>query len=82
MTFPTDNMIYRDRHCLPEDEKLHCLIPNPKGYKNPFPWPKSYDYVPYANFPYKSLIVEKVVQNWVQFEGDVFKFPGGGTMFP
>lgn len=82
MTFPRDNMIYRERHCPPEDEKLHCLIPAPKGYKNPFPWPKSRDYVPYANVPYKSLTVEKAVQNWVQFEGDVFKFPGGGTMFP
>lgn len=82
MTFPRDNMIYRERHCPPEDEKLHCLIPAPRGYKNPFPWPKSRDYVPYANVPYKSLTVEKAIQNWVQFEGDVFKFPGGGTMFP
>jgi len=82
MTFPRDNMIYRERHCPPEDEKLHCLIPPPRGYKNPFPWPKSRDYVPYANVPYKSLTVEKAIQNWVQFEGDVFKFPGGGTMFP
>ena len=38
--------------------------------------------MPYANVPYKSLTVEKDVQNWVQFEGDVFKFLGGGTMFP
>lgn len=82
MTFPRENMIYRERHCPPEDEKLHCLIPAPKGYRNPFPWPKSRDYVPYANVPYKSLTIEKAVQNWVQFEGDVFKFPGGGTMFP
>ena len=82
MTFRRDNMIYRERHCLLEDEKLHCLIPAPKGYKNPFPWPNSCDYVPYANVPYKSLTVEKAIQNWVQFEGDVFKFPGGGTMFP
>ena len=29
-----------------------------------------------------SLIVEKDVQNWVQFEGDVFKFPRGAAMFP
>eukprot|EP00252_Welwitschia_mirabilis_P020639 TRINITY_DN5095_c0_g1_i1.p1 TRINITY_DN5095_c0_g1~~TRINITY_DN5095_c0_g1_i1.p1 ORF type:complete len:616 (+),score=125.91 TRINITY_DN5095_c0_g1_i1:210-2057(+) len=82
MTFPRNNMIYRERHCPPEDEKLHCLIPAPKGYRNPFPWPKSRDYVPYANVPYKSLTIEKAVQNWVQYEGDVFKFPGGGTMFP
>ncbi|KAJ4950094.1 hypothetical protein NE237_026926 [Protea cynaroides] len=82
MTFPRENMIYRERHCPSEDEKLHCLIPAPKGYMTPFPWPKSRDYVHYANVPYKSLAVEKAAQNWVQFQGNVFKFPGGGTMFP
>ncbi|KAG9452227.1 hypothetical protein H6P81_005131 [Aristolochia fimbriata] len=82
MKFPRENMIYRERHCPSENEKLRCLIPAPKGYVTPFPWPKSRDYVPYANVPYKSLTVEKAVQNWVQFEGNVFKFPGGGTMFP
>lgn len=82
MKFPRENMIYRERHCPPEEEKLHCLIPAPKGYISPFPWPKSRDYVHYANVPYKSLTVEKAVQNWVQFQGNVFKFPGGGTMFP
>ncbi|KAK6931230.1 putative S-adenosyl-L-methionine-dependent methyltransferase [Dillenia turbinata] len=82
MTFPRENMIYRERHCPPEDKKLRCLIPAPKGYVTPFPWPKSRDYVPYANAPYKSLTVEKAIQNWIQYEGDVFKFPGGGTQFP
>lgn len=82
MKFPRENMIYRERHCPPQDEKLHCLIPAPKGYMTPFEWPKSRDYVHYANVPHKSLTVEKAVQNWVQFKGDVFKFPGGGTMFP
>lgn len=82
MTFPRDNMIYRERHCPPEEEKLHCLIPAPKGYVTPFPWPKSRDYVPYANAPYKSLTVEKAIQNWIQYEGNVFRFPGGGTQFP
>jgi len=82
MTFPRENMAYRERHCPPEKEKLHCLIPAPKGYVTPFSWPKSRDYVHYANVPYKSLTVEKAVQNWVQFQGNVFKFPGGGTMFP
>ncbi|OVA14828.1 putative S-adenosyl-L-methionine-dependent methyltransferase [Macleaya cordata] len=82
MKFPRENMIYRERHCPREDEKLHCLIPAPKGYTTPFPWPKSRDYAHYANVPYKTLTVEKAVQNWVQFQGNVFKFPGGGTMFP
>lgn len=82
MAFPRQNMTYRERHCPVENEKLHCLIPAPKGYVTPFSWPKSRDYVPYANAPYKSLTVEKAVQNWIQYQGDVFKFPGGGTMFP
>ncbi|KAL6181612.1 hypothetical protein ACLB2K_048263 [Fragaria x ananassa] len=82
MTFPRDNMSYRERHCPREEEKLHCLIPAPKGYVTPFRWPQSRDYVPYANAPYRSLVVEKAVQNWIQYEGNVFKFPGGGTQFP
>ncbi|KAL8503135.1 hypothetical protein ACS0TY_022033 [Phlomoides rotata] len=82
MMFPRENMIYRERHCPPEDKKLKCLIPAPKGYTSPFPWPKSRDYVYYSNVPFKSLTVEKAVQNWVEFQGNVFKFPGGGTMFP
>ncbi|CAI9261972.1 unnamed protein product [Lactuca saligna] len=82
MTFPRDFMNYRERHCPPENEKLHCLIPAPKGYVTPFPWPKSRDFVPFANAPYKSLTVEKAIQNWIQYEGDVFRFPGGGTQFP
>jgi len=82
MMFPRDNMNYRERHCPPEDQLLHCLIPAPKGYVTPFPWPKSRDYVPYANAPYKALTVEKAIQNWIQYEGNVFRFPGGGTQFP
>ncbi|KAL3631164.1 hypothetical protein CASFOL_024148 [Castilleja foliolosa] len=82
MTFPRENMIYRERHCPPQEEKLHCLIPAPEGYVTPFRWPKSRDYVPYANAPYKSLTVEKAIQNWIQYEGNVFRFPGGGTQFP
>ncbi|XP_062197624.1 probable methyltransferase PMT2 [Phragmites australis] len=82
MTFPRKNMVYRERHCPPDGERLRCLVPAPPGYVTPFPWPKSRDYVPFANAPYKSLTVEKAVQNWVQYEGAVFRFPGGGTQFP
>ncbi|XP_027099477.2 probable methyltransferase PMT2 [Coffea arabica] len=82
MKFPRENMNYRERHCPPQEEKLHCLIPAPNGYVTPFRWPKSRDYVPYANAPYKSLTVEKAIQNWIQYEGSVFRFPGGGTQFP
>ncbi|KAJ3675272.1 hypothetical protein LUZ60_004314 [Juncus effusus] len=82
MTFPRENMIYRERHCPPDEEKIYCLVPAPKGYVAPFHWPKSRDYVAYVNVPYKSLTVEKAIQNWVQFQGNVFRFPGGGTQFP
>ncbi|XP_042025089.1 probable methyltransferase PMT14 [Salvia splendens] len=82
MKFPRENMIYRERHCPPKEEKLRCLIPAPNGYTTPFPWPKSRDYVYYSNVPFKSLTVEKANQNWVEYQGNVFKFPGGGTMFP
>lgn len=83
MKFPREDMIYRERHCPPQEEKLHCLIPAPIGYTSPFPWPKSRDYVYFANVPFKSLTVEKANQNWVQYDkSGVFKFPGGGTMFP
>ncbi|PWA39207.1 S-adenosyl-L-methionine-dependent methyltransferase [Artemisia annua] len=51
-------------------------------YSTPFPWPKGRDYVHYANVPYKHLTVEKANQHWVEYQGNVFKFPGGGTMFP
>lgn len=82
MKFPRENMNYRERHCPSEEEKLKCLIPAPKGYATPFKWPKSRDYVPFVNAPYKSLTVEKAIQNWIQYEGNVFRFPGGGTQFP
>lgn len=36
----------------------------------------------FANVPHKELSVEKAVQNWIRVDGDKFRFPGGGTMFP
>ncbi|KAJ1699540.1 hypothetical protein LUZ63_008052 [Rhynchospora breviuscula] len=82
MSFPRKNMVYRERHCPTEKEKMYCLVPAPKGYEQPFHWPKSRDYVPFVNMPYKNLTVEKAGQNWIHFEGNVFRFPGGGTQFP
>ena len=72
----------QERHCPPQEEKLNCLIPAPRGYATPYPWPKSRDYVPYANVPHKSLTLEKAVQNWIQHDGHVFRFRGGGMQFP
>eukprot|EP00249_Psilotum_nudum_P020022 c27525_g1_i1 orf=933-2822(+) len=82
LKFERNRLIYRERHCPVKDERLNCLIPAPPGYRNPFPWPKSRQYVWYANVPHKELTVEKAIQNWIQYEGKTFRFPGGGTMFP
>ncbi|XP_031116345.1 probable methyltransferase PMT15 [Ipomoea triloba] len=82
LRFNRDRLIYRERHCPEKSEVLKCRIPAPFGYKNPFKWPASRDLAWYANVPHKELTVEKAVQNWIRFEGNRFKFPGGGTMFP
>uniref|UniRef100_A0A0D9XTW1 Methyltransferase n=1 Tax=Leersia perrieri TaxID=77586 RepID=A0A0D9XTW1_9ORYZ len=86
MKFPRANMVYRERHCPDSgdgERRMRCLVPAPAGYRTPFAWPRSRDYVPFANAPYKSLTVEKAVQNWVQREGEsLLRFPGGGTQFP
>ncbi|KAK7318056.1 hypothetical protein RJT34_02753 [Clitoria ternatea] len=77
------NMLkYRERHCPAKEELLYCLIPAPPKYKQPFRWPQSRDFAWYDNIPHKELSIEKVSQNWIQVEGDKFRFPGGGTMFP
>uniref|UniRef100_A0A0E0KU44 Methyltransferase n=1 Tax=Oryza punctata TaxID=4537 RepID=A0A0E0KU44_ORYPU len=82
LRFPRDRLVYRERHCPSEGERLTCLVPAPKGYRNPFPWPTSRDVAWFANVPHKELTVEKAVQNWIRVDGDKFRFPGGGTMFP
>ncbi|KAM0946789.1 putative S-adenosyl-L-methionine-dependent methyltransferase [Dioscorea sansibarensis] len=80
--FDRKMLIYRERHCPEKDELVKCLIPAPPKYKAPFKWPQSRDYAWYDNIPHKELSIEKAIQNWIQVEGDRFRFPGGGTMFP
>lgn len=80
--FDRKMMKYRERHCPKKEELIRCLIPAPPNYKAPFKWPQSRDYAWYANIPHKELSIEKANQNWIQVEGDRFRFPGGGTMFP
>lgn len=82
LKFSRDRLIYRERHCPTKSELLKCRVPAPYGYKNPFKWPMSRDLAWYANAPHKELTVEKAVQNWIRYEGDRFRFPGGGTGFP
>ncbi|XP_044953656.1 probable methyltransferase PMT17 [Hordeum vulgare subsp. vulgare] len=80
--FDRDMLIYRERHCPGKDEQIRCLIPAPPKYKNPFRWPESRDFAWFDNIPHKELSIEKAVQNWIRVEGNKFRFPGGGTMFP
>ncbi|XP_010542245.1 PREDICTED: probable methyltransferase PMT17 isoform X3 [Tarenaya hassleriana] len=80
--FDRNMLKYRERHCPTKDELMYCLIPPPPKYKIPFKWPQSRDYAWYDNIPHKELSIEKAIQNWIQVEGDRFRFPGGGTMFP
>lgn len=80
--FDRQMLKYRERHCPTKEEQLLCLIPAPPKYKTPFKWPQSRDFAWYDNIPHRELSIEKAVQNWIQVEGDRFRFPGGGTMFP
>ncbi|KAM0858199.1 hypothetical protein ACQ4PT_047982 [Festuca glaucescens] len=43
LRFPRDRLMYRERHCPSDGERLRCLVPAPRGYRNPFPWPASRD---------------------------------------
>ncbi|XP_071732804.1 probable methyltransferase PMT11 [Rutidosis leptorrhynchoides] len=70
-----------ERHCPEKDKGLNCLVPNPKGYKAPIPWPRSRDEVWYSNVPHAQLAEYKGGQNWIVVYKDKFRFPGGGTQF-
>ncbi|GLJ12749.1 hypothetical protein SUGI_0197100 [Cryptomeria japonica] len=70
-----------ERHCpLPKDRPF-CLIPPPKEYKIPLPWPISRDYVWRSNVNHSKLAKVKGGQNWVHEQGKFWWFPGGGTHF-
>ncbi|XP_077238920.1 S-adenosyl-L-methionine-dependent methyltransferases superfamily protein [Tasmannia lanceolata] len=69
-----------ERHC-PAGPALDCLVPAPKNYKTPIPWPRSRDEVWFSNVPHPRLVEDKGGQNWISIYKDKFKFPGGGTQF-
>ncbi|KAI3926684.1 hypothetical protein MKW98_008933, partial [Papaver atlanticum] len=78
----TENGEKFERHCPRKDDpRLNCLVPPPKGYKTPIPWPKSRDKVWFCNVPHTRLVDDKGGQNWIERDNDVFRFPGGGTQF-
>ncbi|RDY01588.1 putative methyltransferase PMT11, partial [Mucuna pruriens] len=70
-----------ERHCPEQGQGLSCLVPAPKGYRTPIPWPTSRDEVWYNNVPHTRLVEDKGGQNWIYRDNDKFKFPGGGTQF-
>ncbi|XP_045786937.1 probable methyltransferase PMT11 [Trifolium pratense] len=70
-----------ERHCPVAEKRFNCLVPPPKGYRSPIPWPKSRDLVWYNNVPHNRLVEDKGGQNWITRDQDKFKFPGGGTQF-
>ncbi|KAM1396698.1 hypothetical protein ACFX2I_014365 [Malus domestica] len=82
LKFDIDKLVYRERHCPDKEKLLKCRIPMPHGYTVSFWWLENRESVWYANVPHKELTVEKKMKNWVYYEGDQFRFPGGRTMFP
>ncbi|ERN08036.1 probable methyltransferase PMT11 [Amborella trichopoda] len=70
-----------ERHCPEKGKGLDCLVPAPKDYRTPIPWPKSRDQVWFSNVPHTRLVEDKGGQNWISRDKDKFKFPGGGTQF-
>ncbi|KAA8539493.1 hypothetical protein F0562_026185 [Nyssa sinensis] len=70
-----------ERHCPEKGQGLNCLVPLPKGYRTPIPWPQSRDEVWFSNVPHARLVEDKGGQNWISIDKDKFKFPGGGTQF-
>ncbi|XP_010269090.1 PREDICTED: probable methyltransferase PMT11 [Nelumbo nucifera] len=70
-----------ERHCPGKGKGLNCLVPAPKDYKAPLPWPKSRDKVWSNNVPYTHLVEDKGGQNWISREKDKYKFLGGATQF-
>ncbi|XP_039071421.1 probable methyltransferase PMT10 [Hibiscus syriacus] len=70
-----------ERHCPGKDKMLDCVVPTPKGYQRPIPWPQSRDEVWFSNVPHTRLVEDKGGQNWISIKKDKFIFPGGGTQF-
>ncbi|KAL4592921.1 hypothetical protein LXL04_005928 [Taraxacum kok-saghyz] len=80
--FKVERMLHRERHCpATVGEILRCLVPEPVGYKKPFPWPKSRAQAWFSNVAFKTLTESKKQQNWVRLVGDRLVFPSGGTSF-
>ncbi|KAL8112781.1 hypothetical protein AgCh_020183 [Apium graveolens] len=80
--YDVHRLTFMERHCPPLFERKVCLVPPPDGYKVPIKWPTSKNECWYRNVPYDWINKQKSNQHWLQKEGEKFRFPGGGTMFP
>ncbi|KAL1829868.1 hypothetical protein ACET3Z_008280 [Daucus carota] len=80
--YDVHRLTFMERHCPPLFERKECLVPPPDGYKVPIKWPTSKNECWYRNVPYDWINKQKSNQHWLQKEGEKFRFPGGGTMFP
>nr|GEY87562.1 probable methyltransferase PMT27 [Tanacetum cinerariifolium] len=67
------------RHC--PDEPPMCLVPLPKGYKTPIPWPQSRDKIWLQNVPNNALSNLNGHQNWVKVTGEFITFPRGALHY-
>ncbi|KAI4382815.1 hypothetical protein MLD38_008728 [Melastoma candidum] len=65
-----------ERHCPEAGKGLDCLVPAPKGYRPPVPWPRSRDKVWFSNVSHTRLVEDKGGQNWITQVKDKFKSPG------
>ncbi|URD79359.1 hypothetical protein MUK42_09856 [Musa troglodytarum] len=68
---------YRVRHCPLPGETPLCLVPPPKGYRIPVPWPESLHKIWHDNMPYNKIAERKGHQGWMKEEGPYFIFPDG-----
>ncbi|KAL4582667.1 hypothetical protein LXL04_007225 [Taraxacum kok-saghyz] len=73
------NLHHLERNCPKETPE--CLVPLPKGYMTPIPWPGSRDKIWFHNVPIKALSDLKGHQNWVKVTGEIITFPSAGTRF-
>ncbi|KAE9606142.1 putative S-adenosyl-L-methionine-dependent methyltransferase [Lupinus albus] len=70
-----------ERHCPPQEKGLNCLIPRPKRYHYPIPWPKSRDEVWYNNLARTQLVDGKGGQKLISNPKAKFKFSREDTQF-
>ncbi|KAI7737314.1 hypothetical protein M8C21_031412, partial [Ambrosia artemisiifolia] len=59
------------------DEPPLCLVPLPKDYKTPIPWPQSRDKIWLHNMPNKALSDFKGNQTWMNVTGEFITFIKG-----